>query len=158
MWLLPSPSFFQGGWMCVLPFHSWGRERGGEQRCPVHYPGWVRISVQPFWTPQCCTLDALNIWKSGAGIQGDLEIEIMSKCFFFVFGVALWQAIRARSYTTLYQGGLRAGVPTSNNEFKQLSVFYGHTKAFYRCSGVYPVFDARCSMPPTSWKDMKMDF
>ena len=56
------------------------------------------------------------------------------------------------------QGGLRAGVPTSNNEFKQLSVFYGHTKAFYRCSGVYPVFDARCSMPPTSWKDMKMDF
>ena len=25
-------------------------------------------------------------------------------------------------------GSLRAGVPTSNNEFKQLSVFYGHTK------------------------------
>ena len=30
----------------------------------------------------------------------------------------------------LYQGGLRAGVPTSNNEFKQLSVFYGHSKEF----------------------------
>ena len=28
-------------------------------------------------------------------------------------------------------------------------------KAFYRCSGV---FDARCSMPPTSWEEMKMDF
>ena len=53
---------------------------------------------------------------------------------------------------------IRAGVPTSNNEFKQLSVFYGHTNAFYRCSGVFPVFDARCSMPPTSWKEMKMDF
>ena len=53
------------------------------------------------------------------------------------------------------QGGLRAGVPTSNNEFKQLSVFYGRTKEFYRCSGV---FDARCSMPPTSWEEMKMDF
>ena len=53
------------------------------------------------------------------------------------------------------QGGIRDGVPTSNNEFKQLSVFYGHTKAFYRCSGV---FDARCSMPPTSWEEMKMDF
>ena len=34
------------------------------------------------------------------------------------------------------QGGLRAGVTTSYNEFKQLSVFYGHTKAFCRCSGV----------------------
>ena len=34
------------------------------------------------------------------------------------------------------QGGIRAGVTTSYNEFKQLSVFYGHTKAFCRCSGV----------------------
>ena len=54
----------------------------------------------------------------------------------------------------LSQGGIRDGFPTNNNEFKQLSVFYGHTKAFYRCSGV---FDARCSMPPTSWEEMKMD-
>ena len=55
------------------------------------------------------------------------------------------------------QGGtcIRDGVPTSYNEFKQLSVFYGHTKEFYRCSGV---FNARCSMPPTSWEEMKMDF
>ena len=55
----------------------------------------------------------------------------------------------------LNQGGLRAGVPTSNNEFKQLSVFYGHTKAFYRC---YGVFDARCSMPPILWEELKVDF
>ena len=55
----------------------------------------------------------------------------------------------------LRQGGLRAGVPTRYNEFKQLSVFYRHTKAFYRCSGV---FDNRCSMPPISWEEMKMDF
>ena len=54
----------------------------------------------------------------------------------------------------LDQGGLRAGVPTSNNEFKQLSVFYGPRKAFYRCSGV---FDARYLMPPTSWEEMNMD-
>ena len=53
------------------------------------------------------------------------------------------------------QGGLRPGAPASNNEFKQLSVFYGHAKDFYRCSGV---FDARCSMPPTSWEKLKMDF
>ena len=53
------------------------------------------------------------------------------------------------------QGGLRAGVPTSYNEFKQLSIFYGHTKAFYRC---YGVFDARCSMPPISWEELKLDF
>ena len=26
------------------------------------------------------------------------------------------------------RGGLGAGVPTGNNEFKQLSVFYGHSK------------------------------
>ena len=66
--------------------------------------------------------------------------------------------IQIYTVSSLRTATLRAGVPTGNNEFKQLSVFYGHTKAFYRCSGVYPVFDARCSMPPTSWKDMKMDF
>ena len=60
------------------------------------------------------------------------------------------------SGTCMYdQGGLRAGVPTSNDKFKQLSVFYGHTKAFYRCSGV---FDARWSMPPISWEELKIDF
>ena len=59
------------------------------------------------------------------------------------------------SSSKLYQAGIRAGVPTSNNEFKQLTVFYGHTKEFYRCSGV---FDARCSMPPTSWDELEMDF
>ena len=40
-------------------------------------------------------------------------------------------------------------------EFKQLTVLYGHTKSLYRCSDV---FDARCSMPPTSWEELEMDF
>ena len=53
------------------------------------------------------------------------------------------------------QGGWRAGVPTSNKEFKQLSVFCGYTKEFHRCSGV---FNARCSMLPTSWEELKMGF
>ena len=45
--------------------------------------------------------------------------------------------------------------PNKLNEFKQLSILYGHTQAFYRC---YGVFDARCSMPPISWEELKVDF
>ena len=66
-----------------------------------------------------------------------------------------WHIVNTLSCPWYNQGGLKAGVPTRYNEFQQLSVFYGHTKALYRCSGV---FDARCSMPPISWEEMKMDF
>ena len=40
----------------------------------------------------------------------------------------------------------------SSNKFNE---FNGHTKAFYTC---YGVFDARCSMPPISWEELKVDF
>ena len=79
-----------------------------------------------------------------------------SKCLTFSF--SYWQRNLNQYHSFLHQvnqGGLRAVVSTSNNEFKQLSVFYGHTQAFRRCSGV---FYARCSMPPTSREEMKIDF
>ena len=87
--------------------------------------------------------------RVGAAGMGPLNFD---KLDFFLLPI-LYQLHFIK--TLFNQGGIRDGVPTSNNEFKQLSVFYGHTKTFYRCSGV---FDARCSMPPTSWEEMKMDF
>ena len=58
--------------------------------------------------------------------------------------------------TLSVQGGIRAGVPTSYNEFKQLCFLwtYHSVGALVSCRR----FDARCSMPPTSWEEMKMDF
>ena len=34
--------------------------------------------------------------------------------------------------------------------------FYGHTKEIY--TGALVFFDVRCSMPPTSWEELKIGF
>ena len=68
---------------------------------------------------------------------GAIDTRRLEVCLLHVYGE------RGRERADRFHARLRAGVPTSYNEFKQLSVFYGHTKHSTGAM-VFLMLDVRC--------------
>ena len=61
-----------------------------------------------------------------------------------------------KTYIPSSQEGCRAGVPTSNKELEEKLAFYVHTTNF--TGALVSLMLARCSMPPTSWGELRRVF